>query len=417
MPASPFPLAARLQALSDFLLANRAVWSRTPDDALDCWPGPLRRYLAAAGEGPRDADAILGAGRENERDLPGEVQAWRQEGDELTRLPALPVTREPMAPRLSARIPARKWSQVSAFVQAVLPWLEGLGDNAGRIVDGCAGKGHLGRTLAGVSGRKVHCLERDPVLCRKAELLAESCAAPVRVACLDVLSTELDAFLGPDVVAFLLHACGDLHQQFLDALRRGRLRAVAVAPCCFFRTQALPLRGWSETGRKTGLELHRDELTFATCRATVARAPRRERFVRREAWWLGFEAWCRDSGDRPPSTLRRHMEPGRPSVGFAECARRLVVLAGRKAPSDTTLAAYETRGWRRLHRAAAFERVRDPFRRALECWILLDRALALEESGLEVLLGEFCETNVTPRNGTILARWPSTPATDSLPLQ
>jgi hypothetical protein len=96
-------------------------------------------------------------------------------------------------------------------------------------------------------------------------------------------------------------------------------------------------------------------------------------------------------------------------VGFADFSKRLAVLAGRKEPSNAALEVYEAHGWRVLRRSAAFERVRDPFRRALECWILLDRALALEESGLEVLLGEFCETSITPRNGMILARWPSTP--------
>ncbi|MNJ72573.1 hypothetical protein D3C77_692410 [compost metagenome] len=49
------------------------------------------------------------------------------------------------------------------------------------------------------------------------------------------------------------------------------------------------------------------------------------------------------------------------------------------------------------------ELVRGLFRRPLELWLLLDRALFLHEQGYRVRLGCFCPPHLTPRNLLLLA--------------
>ena len=49
------------------------------------------------------------------------------------------------------------------------------------------------------------------------------------------------------------------------------------------------------------------------------------------------------------------------------------------------------------------ERLRNLFRRPLELWLVLDRALFLEEQGYSVRLGTFCDYPLTPRNLLLLA--------------
>ena len=49
------------------------------------------------------------------------------------------------------------------------------------------------------------------------------------------------------------------------------------------------------------------------------------------------------------------------------------------------------------------ELVRGLFRRPLEVWLLLDRALYLQEQGWKVQLGTFCAYHLTPRNALLLA--------------
>jgi hypothetical protein len=48
--------------------------------------------------------------------------------------------------------------------------------------------------------------------------------------------------------------------------------------------------------------------------------------------------------------------------------------------------------------------VRGLFRRPLELWLVLDRALYLEENGYAVQVGEFCDSQLTPRNLMVLAQ-------------
>ncbi|KPY93142.1 Uncharacterized protein ALO94_01003 [Pseudomonas syringae pv. spinaceae] len=48
--------------------------------------------------------------------------------------------------------------------------------------------------------------------------------------------------------------------------------------------------------------------------------------------------------------------------------------------------------------------MRNLFRRALEVWLVLDRAMYVQEQGYRVSVGTFCESQLTPRNLLILAR-------------
>ena len=56
------------------------------------------------------------------------------------------------------------------------------------------------------------------------------------------------------------------------------------------------------------------------------------------------------------------------------------------------------------------ELVRHVFRRAIEVWLVLDRALYLQQQGYDVSVNTFCEKQLTPRNILILAslKTPST---------
>ena len=63
----------------------------------------------------------------------------------------------------------------------------------------------------------------------------------------------------------------------------------------------------------------------------------------------------------------------------------------------------EQQGWQRLARVRNLELLRNLFRRPLELWLLLDRALYLEEQGYAVRLGHFCPSQLTPRNLLLLA--------------
>ena len=62
------------------------------------------------------------------------------------------------------------------------------------------------------------------------------------------------------------------------------------------------------------------------------------------------------------------------------------------------IASFERAGAARLPVVARMELVRHLFRRPLELWLVLDRALFLQEQGYRVELSEFCPRHLTPRN-------------------
>ena len=88
---------------------------------------------------------------------------------------------------------------------------------------------------------------------------------------------------------------------------------------------------------------------------------------------------------------------------FASYCHDLAALKGLALHGSIDWPALEAAGWRRLAEVRNLELVRDLFRRPLELWLLLDRALYLEERGYQVKLGTFCTYQLTPRNLLLLA--------------
>ena len=60
------------------------------------------------------------------------------------------------------------------------------------------------------------------------------------------------------------------------------------------------------------------------------------------------------------------------------------------------------------------ELVRGLFRRPLEIWLLLDRALYMQEAGYRVEIGLFCPAALTPRNILLIAEMGSAQPITSL---
>ena len=83
--------------------------------------------------------------------------------------------------------------------------------------------------------------------------------------------------------------------------------------------------------------------------------------------------------------------------------RDLAEIKGIELSGDIDWSALEAGGWQRLAEVRNLELVRGLFRRPLEIWLLLDRALYLQEQGYQVRLGTFCAHQLTPRNLLLLA--------------
>ena len=74
-----------------------------------------------------------------------------------------------------------------------------------------------------------------------------------------------------------------------------------------------------------------------------------------------------------------------------------------KLPQGTDYIKYLEVGVARKKITDRVELVRHVFRRAIEVWLVLDRALYLQQQGYQVSVKTFCEKQLTPRNILILA--------------
>lgn len=301
------------------------------------------------------------------------------------------------------RVKERKRAQVERLLAVVGPRLP-----AGEpLLDWCGGKGHLGRALARRTGRRVRVVERDPALCRDGAALA----AEQEVSGLEFRVADALAPAGADALegvagALALHACGELTDALIAAALVRRLSWLALAPCCYWRlggrARHTPL---SELGRATDPGLDRRLLRLACNEERTGPARSRAERRRHMAWRLGLALLDQEaSGADGPRELPDGVRPllRLPFRAFCEQSTAL----GVRLPAHWDADSAEAAGWERARLVRALGLARTPFRRPLELWLCLDRAMALAEAGCAVGVGEFCPPEISPRNLLILARRP-----------
>ena len=76
------------------------------------------------------------------------------------------------------------------------------------------------------------------------------------------------------------------------------------------------------------------------------------------------------------------------------------------APAEWDAERALKRGEERARQTRGLALIRGLYRRAVELWLVLDRAVAQEEAGRAVEVGTWCERTVTPRNLMIISTHP-----------
>ncbi|MCK2182764.1 methyltransferase [Halomonas getboli] len=399
MPSEP-ALASRFAALTRLLAEGQALWRPLPFQHRDVPWGERVPGLADALQALSDDEAW------RLQDAPFEASPladWLPVDAlaEAVDLPHLAAADGALPEAWGEGIGARKWRQIQAFAGRVAPKREAS------LVEWCAGKGHLSRTLARRDGRLVIGLEWQPSLCESGQALAERQRQAVRLQRQDVMAEDAGDWLGPDRHALALHACGDLHARLLElAAERGA--TVTLAPCCYHRTAASDYRALSARGRalmaEHGLTLSREDLAMAVQETVTAPAGVRHHRRRANAWRLGFDRLQREVRGRDEYLPVPSCAYGRLPDDFAGFCRWAAERKDVTLPIDVDWASFEAAGWWRQAEVERLELVRHLYRRPLEVWLALDRAWRLVEAGREVRLGTFCDRELTPRNLLIETR-------------
>jgi hypothetical protein len=397
-PLTSGDLLARFQALDGYLLQHQALWRPRPFHHLQLpWEAELpdlaawlrSRSLEQAEASDNDLFALT---------APTPFTALASQAQALSQLGELPRLNTPeRSHALGVDVPGRKLAQIQAFTSHLrfhrcpAHWL-----------DWCSGKGHLGRWLTR-DGQRLTCLEYDPALIESGSALSKRLGLDAVHIQQDVLADDCSARLNHEHTPVALHACGDLHVRLLQLASRNGCTQLAVAPCCYNRIAAPQYQPLSLAAQASALQLSREDLGLPLSETVTAGARVRRQRNQSMAWRLAFDLLQRE--------LRGIDEylptPSLPSdwfhKPFARFCHDLAALRGATAPGEQDWTALEARGWQRLAEVRNLELLRNLFRRPLELWLLLDRALYLHEQGYEVSLGTFCDYRLSPRNLLLLA--------------
>jgi len=392
-------LLARFTALDTFLTAHQALWKPRPFTHLHLpWESSCPELASwLRGRSLEDAENAHNnpAGLLSAPEPFASLAALSLELSAVGELPAHSL--EAAGHRLNVDVPGRKWQQIEAFSSRL-----SFASQPKHWLDWCSGKGHLGRRLLG-AGQQLTCLEYDPALVASGQALSQRHHLQARHVEQDVLAADTTLLLNSEHTAIALHACGDLHVRLMQLASAAGCKQLAIAPCCYNRISHSEYQPLSCAGSRSTLQLSLEDLSLPMSETVTAGARvRRQRdtsMARRLAFDL-LQRQVRGVDEYLPT-------PSLPSAWlekpFAHFCRDLAALKDLSTTGEQDWSALEIAGWKRLAEVRNLELLRGLFRRPLELWLNLDRALFLTERGYVVRLGTFCEAPLTPRNFLLLA--------------
>ncbi|MHC8289516.1 methyltransferase [Pseudomonas sp. XS1P51] len=391
-------LLTRFTALDAFLIEHQALWKPRPFTHLRLpWEASYPELsLWLRGRSLEDAESSHNQPCLLEAPEPfASLTALSLELSAAGELPAHAL--EAAGHRLNVDVPGRKWQQIEAFASRL-----GFTAAPKHWLDWCSGKGHLGRRLL-QAGQQLTCLEHDPALVLSGQALSQRHQLHALHVEQDVLAADAASLLNTDHTPVALHACGDLHVRLIQLASAAGCKQMAIAPCCYNRISLSEYQPISSAARRSDLQLSLDDLSLPMSETVTAGARvRRQRdtsMARRLAFDL-LQRQLRGVDEYLPT-------PSLPSAwldkSFADYCHHLAALKELSTIGPQDWSALEAAGWMRLAKVRNLELLRGLFRRPLELWLILDRALFLSEQGYAVRLGTFCETALTPRNFLLLA--------------
>ncbi|TMS62342.1 methyltransferase [Pseudoalteromonas sp. S3173] len=386
-------LTEQFTALDSLLMNTRSYWQCTAFD-FDCLPWPeLHAPLTAL------TDQDVAELDTDQAQLYQFFSPYIPGIEQLSQLASLPVitsSRTDYPFWISNGIKGRKFTQLQDFVGA-------LPANDQPILEWCAGKGHLGRMLAFNGAPSVHSIELQSHLCEQGQKSAQQQGLAMQFSQANVLTDNTQDFFNPQTHAVALHACGALHQTFMHQASAAKVTQISFSPCCYHLFTENNYQAMSEQAKRSALNLTHRDLKLAL-QETVT-APSRVGKVRKTEveWRLGFDALRKSLTGESAYVSVPSVNKAIFSDSFESFCKWAADKKALKLPKDIDYNKFLLIGQARKKITERVELVRHVFRRAIEVWLVLDRALYLQQQGYNVSVSTFCEKQLTPRNILILA--------------
>jgi hypothetical protein len=290
-------------------------------------------------------------------------------------------------------IPGRKLQQIVSMGEASLDHHHGK-----EWLEWCSGKGFLGRILSQQSKQKVTSFEWQQSLCESGQKIADSQRLEMMFVQGDAFSDSADEVFNPNQHAVALHACGDLHVELVKKSVSHGLPAVTISPCCYHLIRDENYQPMSSVAKKSALTLSKSDLRIPL-QETVTGGERVKRHRQLEmSYRLGFCQLLKaelniDEYIPVPSIKKSELSDGFESFCLWASEVKELPLG-----TDIDFEFYFAQGEKLFWEMEKLSLVQQVFRRPLEIWLALDRAIYLQEQGYEASIEEFCDRSVTPRN-------------------
>ncbi len=277
-------------------------------------------------------------------------------------------------------MPGRKQAQIEAFT-ACLP------AHRGPYLEWCAGKGHLGRLVSLHRQAEVLSLELQAPLCEEGRQLAARDGARMAFVCADAFADETAQLIVPAHHAMALHACGELHTHLIEQVAARGAEGVTLSPCCYHLIRTSHYRPLSGPAKASVLQLAKSDLKLPL-QETVTGGARIARLREQEvAWRLAFDCLQRQVRGVNEYLPVPNMQKSLLTGTFEDFCGWAAERKGLLLPAGLDYAGFLAKGEARYGDVARMELVRHLFRRPLELWLVLDRALFLQEQGYRVEVG------------------------------
>ncbi|WP_299686523.1 methyltransferase [uncultured Vibrio sp.] len=290
-------------------------------------------------------------------------------------------------------IPGRKLQQILAMGEAALAHHHGK-----EWLEWCSGKGFLGRILSQHSNHKVTSFEWQQSLCESGQKIADAQRLEMDFVQGDAFSADADDVFNSQQHAVALHACGDLHVELMKKSVLHRLPAVTISPCCYHLIQDDAYQAMSSLGQSSALTLNKSDLRIPL-QETVTGGERVKRHRQLEmSYRLGFSQLLKTELNINEYIPVPSIKKSELAEGFESFCRWASQVKELLLGSDIDFDFYLVQGEALFWEMEKLSLVQQVFRRPLEVWLALDRAIYLQEQGYDTSIEEFCERGVTPRN-------------------
>lgn len=294
---------------------------------------------------------------------------------------------------LTQGIPGRKLNQIESLIAVSLKHA-----SSAQWLEWCAGKGYLGRILSAATQKPVTSLEWQNDLCQKGQHFADQHQLPMTFVHGDAFSDKAQPLIRQDQHALALHACGDLHMRLIKLAAANQTNALTISPCCYHLTRDEVYQPLSTCAQSAMLHLSRTDLKIPLQQTmTGGKRVIRHRFEEM-SYRLGLAKLLQSLMNSSEYINIPSIKKSQLSQGFQSFCLWAIEYKNIDVSSEIDFDHWQRVGERLFWQMEAIGLIQSLFKRAIEMWLIYDKAMFLEEQNYQVDVGIFCEPQISPRN-------------------